>query len=166
MSIKRNDPADIIRRSNRLWKSGDTKEAAAVLKRAAEMGIHEVYNNLGVFYEKGIGVRRDTSKALRFYKLAITAERDTGSMMNIATLYRTAGNMNRARYWLMKAIECGYSDASVELAKMYASSARRPARPLRLRIIRLLKRAIDSQNVTEEGREEARRLIDEFQSIT
>lgn len=52
------------------WARKDYVKARAYYEKAAANDIAEAYNNLGVLYAKGLGVKRDQAKAYEYYQRA------------------------------------------------------------------------------------------------
>jgi TPR repeat protein len=74
-------------------------------------------NNLGVMYEHGLGIKKDTDLAMKWYKNA-AKDMEVASFSNIADLYIKLGNRRAAFYWYRKAIDQGDGDAALCLSKI------------------------------------------------
>ena len=46
----------------------DVTMAVELYERAAELGVKKAHFNLGIMYDNGIGVEKDTAKAIRHYE--------------------------------------------------------------------------------------------------
>jgi len=89
------------------------------LKKAADQGLAEAENRLGVCYQNGQGVPKSYTKAYYWYKKAATqgngdADENIGRMY-----YRGEGglpqNTEKANFWFEKAVRNGDSFAKVEI---------------------------------------------------
>jgi len=93
-------------------------------------GLSMLNFNLGVMYEEGQGVARDTAEAARWYRQA--AERGLPmAQMALADLYANhrgpAQDLVEALRWYPKAAERAYAPALHELAQAYATGRGVPA---------------------------------------
>ena len=99
-------------------EAGDPEEAARWYALAAEQGVSEAQNNLGVMYKEGQGVSLDYAEAARWFMKA--AEQDnTLSQLNLGWLYHAGKGVRQdadsARYWYMQAAEKGHPTAWLNL---------------------------------------------------
>lgn len=108
----------IFTRANKEWDKGNLKKAFVLFLEGAEAGHKGCQNNLGVFYECGLGIKKNSKKALYWYK----KDGSSGAMGNIADFYYKQGNPTRAKTWYKKAIECGEKSAGLRIAKIYLNS--------------------------------------------
>ena len=101
----------------------DSEKAVELWIRAGELGDTAAFNNLGVAYRKGEGVRKDLQKAKYYYELAATGG-NVKARYNLGNLEKRAGNVDMAvKHWVfsaaagdensMKAIREGYLDGHV-----------------------------------------------------
>ena len=93
------------------------------MDRAAQAGIIPATFRLGTFYEKGLGVKKDTDLARRYYTQA--AERGNAKAMhNLAVLDADGGgkgaNYKSASQWFRKAADRGVADSQFNLGILYA----------------------------------------------
>lgn len=56
------------------YEAGDYKKAVALFQKCAEQGYAPAQYNLGVMYDKGIGVKQNHTKAVELYNTAIEQE--------------------------------------------------------------------------------------------
>lgn len=99
-------------------EAGDPAEAARWYALAAEQGVSEAQNNLGVMYKDGQGVNQDYAEAARWFMKA--AEQDnTLSQLNLGWLYHAGKGVRQdadsARYWYTLAAEKGHATAWLNL---------------------------------------------------
>ena len=79
--------------------------------------------------------------------------------MAICITYRNLGDVRTARYWFEKAVAFGDGDAALELAKLYMVSDKEIED-----VKRYLKIAAESDDISPASREEAERLLSEFET--
>ncbi len=97
------------------------RRAADWMRKAAGMGDATAQYNLGVFYQNGIGVRKDEAEAVRWFRKA--ADNGDGSgQLALGRCYLAgkgvAQDYGEARRWLTAALESGEDAAQGELAKI------------------------------------------------
>ena len=132
----------------------DRARAAEWMERAARAGDPSAMHNLGYYYDRGVGVRRNPGRALFWYRTVWRKHRYESAANNIATIYRDRKDERRAFLWYRKAAEAGDGDALVEIAVRYLRG--RGVRKDLQRGVELLRRAIRSNRITEAGRDDAR----------
>ncbi len=109
-------------KADKEWEKGNLKKAFDFLLQGALLGHSGCQNNLGVFYECGLGTRKNFKKAIYWYKKAVKEDSSTSSMNNLANLYKKRKNIRQAKYWYQRAIKAGdKGGAPLELAKVYLS---------------------------------------------
>ena len=81
----------------------DHQKANELYLKAGELGCAAAYSNLGLSYEDGYGVERDTKKAKHYWELAAMAG-DKDARHNLGAVEAEAGKYERAmRHFLMAA---------------------------------------------------------------
>jgi hypothetical protein len=93
---------------------------------AANQGVAEAYQNLGVAYLNGKGVPKNTQKALDMMKKAIDGGSQT-AIYNLGNIYSSIGKNEEAILWLRKAAELNLVFAQADLAGKLAESAKTEA---------------------------------------
>lgn len=100
--------------------------AFALIAGEAEKGNPQAMLTLGGFYEQGVGVGRNYSKALEWYQKAADAGRPEG-YYNLGVCYEigmgAAGDMAKSIQNYRKAAEMGLTQAMQKLASIYISGA-------------------------------------------
>jgi hypothetical protein len=91
-------------------------------RKAAAQGSATAQGFLGVIYEEGIGVRRDPSEAIRWFRKAAdqgdaTAQKYLGDIYRQGSAVRT--DLREAMKWYRKAAEQGDGTAQVALGMIY-----------------------------------------------
>jgi TPR repeat protein len=143
------------------WDSGDVKAAFRLFRSMAESGDKGAWLNLGYFYDVGLGIRKNRTEALRWYRRAYRAG-DSSAASNIATVYRDEGKHRLAFQWFFRAASMNDGDAEVEVAKRLLSGV--GVMKDRSRAVTVLKRAVASNRITPAGRDEAVELLKQIKS--
>ncbi len=111
--------ADVLwRRADALSDRGRNKQAFALFRAAAQLGDDGAQLNVGYCYDVGKGVRKNTSRAMLWYKDA-SRRGNCAAAHNIGTVYRDKGVFGLARRWFLNAIKRGHAGSAIELAKLY-----------------------------------------------
>ncbi len=150
-----NDTNSLFEQASKEWELENYESAFRLFKSAAEQGDAASQNNLGYFYDEGIGIPADKDKAISWYKKA-AENGEISSCSNLAKIYEDDGDTESAIYWLDKAIHAGDGDAAVQLAKLYLDST------LTDKIERAkdnLNLVLKSKSVTQDSVEEAQALL-------
>ena len=96
------------------------KKAMKLWIRAGELGCTEGYHNVGVSYDNGHGVERDTTKAQHYYELAAMGG-NVIARCNLGLLEVKAGNTDRAvRHWMIGA-RAGYDKSLKAIREGYVN---------------------------------------------
>ncbi len=146
------DDAELERKAHDAWESGRRTVAFRLYNELASRGTGAGMLNLGYFYDCGIGVRKNRGLALKWYRRAYRRG-SSAAASNIATVYRDEGRHRLEAKWYARAVRLKDGDAAVELAKLVLAG--RGIRQDKSHASRLLKRASESRQITEDGREEA-----------
>jgi TPR repeat protein len=136
------------------WESGDVRRAFELFLALAERGDAIAQLNLGYFFDCGIAVEQDETKALYWYRRAYLKGDPCGAN-NIGTIYRDRGELRRAAGWFLRAIKGGDDGSALTLAQMYLAADVYPDRALKY-----LKIVTASNTVSESEQEEAARLLE------
>jgi len=115
------DSEKLFLKADKEWDKGNLKIAFELFLEGAEEGHEGCQNNLGVFYDCGLGVKKNSKKALYWYKKALQ-NNSSCAMENIADYYYKQGNPARAKIWYKKAIQSGDKNAGLGIAKIYLNS--------------------------------------------
>ncbi len=107
--------------ANVAWDKGDLEKAFALFARAAEMGDVSSQIDLGYFYDNGLFVKKDQSRAIKWYYKAYR-QGDAGAANNIATVYRDLGETKKMLWWFRRAAELGDLDVLLELGRRYEAA--------------------------------------------
>ena len=103
-------------------KEENYEEAARWYRMAAEQGVSEAQNNLGVMYKDGQGVKQDFKEAAHWFLLAAQQD-NTLAQLNLGWLYHAGKglrqNADSARYWYSKAAQKGHATAQLNLGILY-----------------------------------------------
>ena len=109
------DTRELFERADRMWNSGKLRNAFNLFLQAAKAGDRDSQLNTGYFYDKGIGVKRDLRKALRWY---LTAYRrgDASAANNIGTIWRDRKEHRKALWWFKRAVKLGNEASNFAIA--------------------------------------------------
>ncbi|MGH8668642.1 MAG: tetratricopeptide repeat protein [Burkholderiales bacterium] len=157
--MARNDP---LKDPYTAWERGKFRVAFRLFVVQAKAGDSGARLNLGYFYDVGLGTRKNKAQALRWYRRAYQ-QGSGAAASNIATVYRDEGRPALALAWYKRAVSLKDDDAAVEVAKHYLEGS--GVRKHSGLAIAALKRAVTSRNITQAGREEARRLLRRVQRV-
>jgi TPR repeat protein len=121
--------SDVVARAEQLRERGHARAAFGALLRAARRGDSSVYVNLGYAYDVGLGVRRCTRKAVRWYRRAV-ARGEAHAANNIGTVYRDQGKLARSLRWFAQAVRMGASGSNVAMGQLLLSGLGQPEEAL------------------------------------
>ena len=156
-----NDAEKLYIKADKEWDKGNLKVAFDLFLEGAKAGEEGSQNCLGIFYECGLGIRKNSKKALSWYKKSIKND-SSPAIENIAHYYFKQGNPTRAKFWYKKAIKAGNGNASLEMAKIYLSSKQNKHNTKCA--IKYLKKALicePYETITLDSYEEAEKLLAE-----
>lgn len=101
------------------------EEAVLWYRKAAEQGLSEAQNNLGVMYKDGQGVVQDYAEAARWFQMA-AEQGNTLSQSNLGWLYHAGKGVPRdttlALYWYQQAAAKGHVTAQNNLGILLLQS--------------------------------------------
>lgn len=137
---------------DKYWSPGKLKLAFKQFLAAAESGDFYAFGIVGSFYDFGTGVKKNSSEALRWYRLAAKSG-ESFAANNAAVIWRDCGKRANAIKWFKKAIALGDGDANLNLAKMYLATNNF------VQARHYLRRTCDAAFVTQGSKEGARRLL-------
>jgi TPR repeat protein len=140
-------------RADHEWNRGNLRPAFRLFLQAAKNGDRASQLNVGYFYDKGLGTRRDLTAALYWYKRAYRSG-DASAANNIGTTWRDQRNAKRALTWFQRAVRLGDHGANLEIAKLFLREDREASKATAC-----LKKVIDSDCVSESEIQEARELL-------
>jgi TPR repeat protein len=150
------DSRSIEIEAHEAWDSSDLKKAYELFSKCAENGLVSCMLDLGYFYDEGVGVEQNKSKAMFWYKRAYR-KGDSAAASNIAILYREQGKAKLTFQWFQRSVALGDGDSEVELAKLYINGI--GVRKSLSKAKELLRKAQASTHITEAGREEATDIL-------
>jgi len=101
---------------------GDYATAMQEWWKKAQAGDAEAINNIGVLYNKGLGVEKSPAKAAEWYQRSAEFGYPN-AQFNLANLYYSGDgvekNTKQAAYWYQQAAERGHLGAQYYLGLMY-----------------------------------------------
>ena len=102
---------------------GDYKKALFYYSRAAENGNDKAQYELGLMYQIGKGVKRDTPEAIKWWKESAN-QGNVYAQFSLALMYDDGDGVNEdnneAIKWYLKAADQGYDGAQLNLGVLYA----------------------------------------------
>jgi len=156
--LHRNSEAEkLFERAGKEWARKNLRSALRLFRAAAKAGDRGALLNIGYFYDKGVGVRRNSLAALYWYKEA-WRHGDSAAANNIGTIWRDKQEMKRALAWFHKAADLGHDGANLEIAKHYLRNERHPKKAKVY-----LNKVVQSNRVSESENEEARQILDSLE---
>ncbi len=115
-------------------KAGDTARALEIWQGLARAGDARARSNLGILYERGLGVEADAVEAARWFRLAAEAG-FAPAQHNLATSYAEGNGVVRdssaAFGWFRQAALQGYLPARKALVRAFSLGEGTPANPVR-----------------------------------
>ena len=97
----------------------DSVKAIEFYHRAVKLGSAMAYNNIGIAYDNGNGVERDTKMATHYYELAAAMEGNVVARGNLGATEKNSGNYDRALKHYMIAVRGGDTDSVKAIQRMY-----------------------------------------------
>jgi TPR repeat protein len=137
-------------------EAGKATVAFRALKRLAESGDAGAYHMLGYLYDVGEGTRRNSQNAMRWYVRGYREGQSTCAI-NIATMYRDAGDTRKEFEWYQRAAALKDGDAKLEVAIRYLAG-KGVRRSVKL-AIQQLESVLRTKHTSEAGRDTARQLL-------
>lgn len=115
------DAKALMKTALRYDAAGRYEDAVEWYRKAAEQGLSEAQNNLGVMYKDGQGVAQDEGEAVRWFLLA-ARQGNVLAQSNLGWMYQSgrgvAQNFDSARYWYHEAALKGHAAAQNNLGRM------------------------------------------------
>lgn len=140
-------------RADRVWDEGHLRSAFRLFLSAAKAGDVSSQLNVGYFYYRGVGLRRDRKRALYWYKRAYRRG-NASAAKNIGIVWRDSQQPRRALSWFHRATKLGDDDANLEIGKHYLQIEHDP-----VTATSYLELVLKSDRVSESSQEEASRLL-------
>jgi TPR repeat protein len=137
------------------WDRGHLRKALELFKAAASAGDRSALLNVGFFYDKGLGVRRNATSAVRWYKKAYRCG-NASAAHNIGIIWRDRQKHQRALAWFQRATKLGDDSSNLGIAQYHLQIKDEPRRA-----IPFLQRVIRSEKVSESEKETAESLLKE-----
>ena len=99
-------------------EKNDFSLAVEYYRKAAEQGNAAAQNKLGICYNIGLGVAKDSNEALKWYRKA-AEQGNAVAQNNMGNHYNERQNYTEAARWYRKAAEQGQTAAQSSLAELY-----------------------------------------------
>jgi len=154
-SIREHEADALFEKADKQWDLGSLLSAFRLFYTSAKLGDSSAQHNLGYFYDNGIGIKPNRTKAMYWYNRAFhQGSRIAAS--NIGSIFRDEKSFKKALLWYQRAVKLDDADANLEIAKILL----RETDNVKKAII-YLKRTIKAKpiDVTENSKIEARNLL-------
>lgn len=125
----------LFARANAEWETGRPRSAYRLFLLGARAGDPGAEHNVGYFYDTGTGVRKNSARALLWYKRAFR-HGYAAAAVNIGTMLRDEGRTRESLAWFRRAASSGDGDADLEIAKVYLRGGNRARARLHLGKVR------------------------------
>jgi TPR repeat protein len=160
---QRDEHATRFARACEYWDRGELRKAFHLFLAAAKEGDPSSQMNVGVFYSDGLGVKSNDARALSWYRRAYAhgGANAAAAANNIGILYRDRGNIDRALFWLSRAVSLGNDGSGLEIAKIHLGRGKDIKRGLKY-----LERLAKSRSVSEATEDEARELLKTYRTTS
>lgn len=143
----------LFRAADAAYDAADYATAFKLFSQCAELGESAAMSRLALMYDLGYGVPIDIEAAIAWDLKAIESGSNS-SMFNLAVTFRRCGEIRSARHWFERALDAGFGEAAIELAKLYSVSDREADTATAY-----LRRALEFDNLLEDDRAEAQELL-------
>jgi TPR repeat protein len=150
----------LLSRAHQQWDLKQLRSSFRLFLAAAKLGDVTAQLNLGYFYDVGIGVGRNRSKAIAWYKQAYRQGHGSAAS-NLGTIFRDEGDNGEALRWFKRAIEHRDFEANLEIAKIYLKRENQAAKAIPY-LKKLLIKARKGSDVSEAVAVEAQKLLNNF----
>ena len=143
----------LYRAADAAYDAGEYATALRLFAQCVDLGESAAMTRLAIMHELGQGTPADIEASIAWDLKAIDAG-SRASTFNIATTYRRCGEIRAARHWFERALDAGYGEAAIELAKLYSVSDREADTAKDY-----LRRALAFDDLLEDDRAEAQDLL-------
>jgi len=149
---------DSFERGHELWRMGKLREALDAFRTGAEEGDPSCVLLVGYFYDAGLGVRKDRSKAMRWYRSAHRRGDSGGAASNIGVILTRERDYAGAMRWFKRAVSRGNSGARLHIAEILTKRGRK------MHAIEELTQLIAANDSAAETIEQARAVLQKLQA--
>ena len=117
----------LLKKGNELSNSKKYPEAAILLHKSAELGNPSAQNSLGYMYRKGLGVQKNDTIAVEWYRRA-AEQGHAEAQFSLGYMYSTGSGIPKsipyAIEWYRRSAEQGYVTAQYNLGYLYETTER------------------------------------------
>jgi TPR repeat protein len=156
---KKSKASALFVRADKQDELGRKRSAFRLMLAAAKLGDSGAQVNVGNYYDDGKGVQRNRSAALYWYKRAYRRG-DSCAAHNMGALWRGEGKLRRALYWFFRSVKLGDDESNLDIGKHFLHNEKNPRKA-----ILYLQRVTPKKCVTEDGVEEAARLLRDAKNL-
>ena len=157
MTTKASAP-DSFERGHELWRMGRLREALDAFRTGAEEGDPSCVLLVGYFYDAGLGVRKDRSKAMRWYRSAHRRGDSGGAASDIGMILARERDYAGAMRWFRRAISRGNSGARLHIAEILTKRGRK------MQAVEELTQLIAANDSATDTIEQARAILRKLQA--
>lgn len=100
------------------WEKAKLRSAFRLFLAGSKRGDTSCQQNLGYFYDEGIGVAKNLTKAIYWYAKACEDGHSAAAAYNLGLIYLAADDTPQAKKFFGMAISFGDPDPLLELAKL------------------------------------------------
>jgi len=112
------DTDHLFSQADEYENQGDYKRAFELFMKGALLNDTDCMSKIGYYYDLGLYVRKNKSKAMYWYKKAYR-QYDIVSPINIAIIYEEKREWKKALWWFHKAVAMGNKDGFFHIASLY-----------------------------------------------
>jgi TPR repeat protein len=116
MSVKQAKSSWFIR-GHQAWDGGDARAALRFFLEGAKRKDASCQQNVGYFYDEGLGVAPNCRKAMWWYARSARQGSSSGAY-NLGLLYARKGSIALAKRWFKVALDLGETDARLRLTEL------------------------------------------------
>ena len=143
----------LFKAADAAYDAADYETAYRLFLQCAELGESAAMSRLALMCDLGRGTPVDLEAAIDWDLKAID-QGCTASIFNLAVTFRRCGEIRSSRLWFERALDAGYGEAAIELAKLYSVSDRETETAKAY-----LQRALTFDDLLEDDRAEALALL-------
>lgn len=115
------EPYSMFKMGQKYRENKNYKKALAMLQKAADQGVSDAYNILGILYDNGQGVKKNAGKAVELFGKAAEMNSSWGAY-NLAQCYETGDGIQqddaKALEWYAEAGKRGIDEARHKIAQI------------------------------------------------
>lgn len=147
---------EVFLEASKAWEENNLKKAYKLFHKIADLGDSGGQLNLGYFYDEGLHVEQNKSKAIYWYKKAYS-QNEGSAANNIAIHYKSIKEYKKALWWFHKAVKLLDHDAYFDIAQLYENG--HGVKRNISKAIWFYSKAVQAKHITEDTIEKAKRKL-------